>query len=282
MKWAFLGPLGTYSEMAVHVFAQDADDELSDGSLIACATIEDVFEQVERGRVDYGVVPIENSMEGSVTSTLDCLLNVSDVKIIRETIVDISHSLCGPAGIDKGSVTTVYSHPQALGQCRRYIQRHFPGAQVVAASSTAEAVERVGAQKDSVAIGNSLAAQRYGVQVIENSIEDYAGNQTRFVVITRSNTTNSAKPGELYKTSLALFLKEDKPGALLNILAEFAYGSINLTKLQSRPTKQGLGNYMFFIDLEGHVDKPEIRTALDCLRLKLREVRVLGCYSTIK
>lgn len=282
MKWAFLGPLGTYSEMAVHVFAQDAGEDLNDGALIACTTIEDVFEQVERGRVDYGVVPIENSMEGSVTSTLDCLLNVSDVKIIRETVIDISHSLCGPTDMEMSSVTTVHSHPQALGQCRRYIQRHFPGAQVIAASSTAEAVERVGTQEGSVAIGNGLAAQRYGVQVLESSIEDYAGNQTRFVVITRSTVTNTAHAGELYKTSLALFLKEDKPGALLNILAEFAYGNINLTKLQSRPTKQGLGNYMFFIDLEGHVDTPEIRTALDCLRLKLREVRVLGCYSTIK
>ncbi len=148
------------------------------------------------------------------------------------------------------------------------------GRPVTAANSNAEAVQTAVANPGTAAIGPALAAKLYGGEIVESGIEDYAGNQTRFVVIGRGLRSRTGRD----KTSLALFMKKDKPGALLMILSEFAYGDINLTKIQSRPTKRQLGDYMFFVDLEGHVDDQNVRTALDCLRLKLREVKVLGSY----
>lgn len=280
MKWAYLGPSGTYSEMAVRAFI-GGEEDAPDASFMPCPTIEDVFEQVARGVAERGVVPIENSMEGSVNATLDCLLADSHIKIVKETVLDIHHALCAPSDIDLGDVDIVFSHPQAMGQCRRWLQRNIPNATLEPASSTAGAVEQCMNRTGVVAIGNVLAAKHYGATILADAVEDFSGNQTRFVIIERAGEHPAIQPNIDYKTSLALYLKADKPGALLNILAEFAYAEISLTKLQSRPTKQGLGNYMFFVDFKGHVDAAQVRTALDCLRLKLREVRVLGCYDEI-
>lgn len=272
---AFLGPAGTFSEAAL--LSLDFDDV----EPVPCTSIEEVFEAVERGLVDTGVVPIENSVEGSVTATLDGLVFDSTLEIQREVVLDIHHCLVGAKGVDIGSIKTIFAHPQASGQCRRWIARKLPGRTVIAANSNAEAVQKALAEPGTAAVGPALAAELYGAEIIERNIEDYAGNQTRFVEIGRGLAPRkSGSGGETvpYKTTLALFLRADKPGALLMILSEFAYGEINLTKLQSRPTKRALGDYMFFIDLEGHVDDPAVRMALDCLRLKLREVRVLGSY----
>ncbi len=267
-RFAFLGPAGTFSEEALLSLGIDGLDPYP------CVSIDEVFEAVERGQADGGVVPIENSVEGSVPATLDALAFETSLEIQGELVVDIHHALILAPGADLAGVATVVSHPQATGQCRRWLSRNLPGRTVLAANSTAEAVQRAVGDPTVAAVGTRLAAELYGGKIVEPAIEDYAGNQTRFVLIGRGLRPRTGDD----KTSLALFLKADKPGALLMILSEFAYGEINLTKIQSRPTKRALGDYMFFVDLEGHVEDQHVRTALDCLRLKLRDVKVLGSY----
>ncbi len=267
-RYAFLGPAGTFSEEALFTLAID------DVEPVPYATIAEVFEAVERGQAEAGVVPIENSVEGSVPATLDALAFDSQLEIQTELVLDIHHCLVVAPGTALGDITQIVAHPQASGQCRRWLARHLLGRPVTAANSNAEAVQTAVANPGTAAIGPALASKLYGGEILEPDIEDYAGNQTRFVVIGRGLRSRTGAD----KTSLALFMKKDKPGALLMILSEFAYGDINLTKIQSRPTKRQLGDYMFFVDLEGHVDDQNVRTALDCLRLKLREVKVLGSY----
>ncbi len=267
-RYAFLGPAGTFSEEALLSLG------IEDLEPYPCVSIDEVFEAVERGQADAGVVPIENSVEGSVPATLDALAFETSLEIQGELVLDIHHALILAPGADLAQVKTVVSHPQATGQCRRWLARNLPGRTVVAANSTAEAVQHAVADATIAAVGTRLAAELYGGEIVEPAIEDYAGNQTRFVIIGRGLRSHTGHD----KTSLALFLKADKPGALLMILSEFAYGEINLTKIQSRPTKRALGDYMFFVDLEGHVEDQNVRTALDCLRLKLRDVKVLGSY----
>lgn len=267
-RYAFLGPKGTFTEEALlSVAAEDAEQ-------IDCVSIPEVFEAVERGRADLGVVPIENSVEGSVPATLDSLVFETSLEIQREIVLDVHHSLVAAPGTRLADVRVVASHPQATGQCRRWLGRNLPSCDIQAANSTAEAVQRAVSEPGVAAIGTRLAAELYGGEIIDPAIEDYAGNQTRFVVVGRGLCERTGAD----KTSLALFLKQDQPGALLMILSEFAFGDINLTKIQSRPTKRALGEYMFYVDLEGHVEDARVRLALDCLRLKLREVKVLGSY----
>ncbi len=268
-RFAFLGPAGTFSEEALLSLG------IEDLEPYACSTIGEVFEAVERGLAEGGIVPIENSVEGSVPATLDALVFDTQLEIQSELVLDIHHQLVVGSDVEKlADVTQVVAHPQASGQCRRWLARNLPGRPVIAANSNAEAVQTALAEPKTAAVGPRIAAELYGGRVLEENIEDYAGNQTRFVVIGRGLRSRTGND----KTSLALFLQKDKPGALLMILSEFAYGEINLTKLQSRPTKRALGDYMFFVDLEGHVEDRNVRLALDCLRLKLREVKVLGSY----
>lgn len=268
VRYAYLGPAGTFSEEALLSLG------IADLEPVECASIAEVFEAVERGRVDGGVVPIENSVEGSVPATLDALAFDTQLEIQGETVIDIHHSLVVAPGTTRAQIESVVAHPQASGQCRRWLERHLPGRPVAAANSNAEAVQIAVAAPGVAAIGPALAAELYRGEVLERDIEDYAGNQTRFVVIGHGICERTGND----KTSLALFMKKDRPGTLHMILSEFVYGEINLTKIQSRPTKRQLGDYMFFVDLEGHVSDERVRLALDCLRLKLREVKVLGSY----
>ncbi len=271
-RWAFLGPEGTFSEEALRRFGEPGVEPL------ACTTIAEVFEAVDRGRADAGVVPIENSIEGSVPATLDALAFDTALEIQAEVVLDIHFSLVTAPGVKLADVTSVVAHPQASGQCRLWLERHLPGRPVTAANSNAEAVQIAVANPGVAALGPAIAAELYGGAVVQAHVEDYADSQTRFVLVGRGLRERTGKD----KTSLALFMKKDKPGALLMILSEFAYGDINLTKIQSRPTKRQLGDYMFFVDLEGHVEDANVRTALDCLRLKLRTVKVLGSYPRVK
>jgi prephenate dehydratase len=237
-----------------------------------CPTISEVFELVDRGRVSYGVVPIENALEGSVNETLDAFAFSSGAQIVYELVLDIHHNLIAMPGTNLKDIHTVSSHPQALAQCRRWLARQLPNAKTIATTSTAEAVRNL--QPGQAAIGATLAAQLCQAAVLEQQIEDHYGNQTRFVVM----GTQTPKPTGNDKTSLALFMQEDRPGTLLMILAEFAYAGLNLTKIQSRPTKRALGDYMFWIDVHGHATDLALKTALDSLRLKMREVKLLGSY----
>jgi prephenate dehydratase len=241
-------------------------------SFIECATISEVFEQVDQGRATHGVVPIENTLEGSVNEALDAFAFTTGAQIVNELILNINHNLIAAPDTLLRDIRVVKSHPQALAQCRRWLSRNLPNAKTLATTSTAEAVRNLGVGE--AAIGTNLAAQLFSARILEEQIEDHYGNQTRFVVM----GMQAQKRSEKDKTSLALFMKEDRPGTLLMILAEFAFAGLNLTKIQSRPTKRALGDYMFWVDVEGHADDLHLKTALDSLRLKMREVKHLGSY----
>jgi prephenate dehydratase len=265
---AYLGPAGTFTEEALLSLGVEGVEP------VPFATIGDVFLAVATGDCESGVVPIENSVEGSVNETLDALAFDHELHVTAELVRDIHHALVVAPGVKLSDVTAVVSKPEATAQCRAWLSENLPGRPAVAANSTAEAVQRAIAEPGLAAIGTELAVELYGGDVLAGAIEDFVGNQTRFVVIGRGLGERTGHD----KTSLALFMQRNKPGALLMILSEFAYGQIDLTKIQSRPTKKQLGEYMFFVDLAGHIEDPAIALALECLRLKLREVKVIGSY----
>lgn len=274
MKIGFLGPRGTFTEEALL-----ATVKIDEKDLVPYSTEPDVIHAVERGEVEKGIVPIENSIEGSVNATLDVLAFEASLLIERETVIPISHYLVAQHGVKKEDIRTVISHPQATAQCRLYLSANLPGAIVHAANSTAEAVKTVAdaGPKDGqamAAIGPRLAAELYGLETIDSNIGDFESNKTRFVIVGRE----PAAPTGHDKTSIVCFIYEDRPGSLLQILQEFAHRYINLTKIQSRPTRKALGEYCFFIDVEGHQEDAQVAQALSCLRCKIRQVKVLGSY----
>lgn len=276
---AFLGPEGTYSDEAARRFAARLGKDTAD--YLACPSFNTVFEFVDRGKCDFGVVPTENSLEGAVTSTLDNFAFTSNAQILGVEVLPIHHCLLCHPDATRNDIERVASHPQGLAQCRRYLAANMPTLTTVTTSSTAESAQRAAADIHTAAIANAFAAKRYGAQVLEEDIEDHMGNATSFALIARQGSP-AVFEGDTYRTSLALFMKEDKPGTLLMILSEFGFAGINLTMIQSRPTKQGLGDYMFFVDVEGRETDPDVQTALNCLRLKLREVKVLGSYPVLE
>ena len=274
-SFAYLGPAGTYHDEAARAFAHRLGIE--NPELVECPSLSEVFDCVDRGRTEYGVVATENALEGPVTATLDNFAFRSSATILGEHVLDIHHCLIMHPDATRDDVKTVVSHPQGLGQCRRYLNDKLHGIPTMTVASTADSARRAAADKSVAGIGNAFAAKLYGARVEEACIEDHFGNQTSFALIGRQGHV-PVLTGTKFKTSLALFLQADRPGALLMILSEFAYAGINLVKIQSRPTKQALGDYMFFVDIEGSTSDLEVQTALNCLRLKLREVKVLGSY----
>ena len=271
--YAFLGPAGTFSDMAVRAFVErgtlDANYEP-----LACETLADVFEAVDRGKANYGVVPIENSLEGSVTAVLDAFAFTTRAEILGEIALDIHQALLLAPGAKLGDIKTIASHPQGIGQCRRWINRNLPDCQLRLADSTAAAAKMAAEDSSVAAIASILAAELVGIDVFEEAIEDNLSSQTRFVLVGKGPVQHDG-PG---KSTLALFMNADRPGTLQMILSELFYAGVNLTMVQSRPTKRDLGDYMFFIDIDGYADEPNIATALNCLRMKMREVKVIGSY----
>ena len=272
-KTAYLGPAGTWAEEALL-----AHTDITSGDTTPCASVYDVVAAVSRGEVSQGIVPMENSLEGSVSATLDVLaFEMENIHITREIVHPVRHCLIARSGMPLDRIDTIISHPHAHAQCRRFVRENLPRAEVVAANSTAEAVRLVGeSSSDWAAIGSRLAAEKYGCVVLNDDIEDHADNETRFVLL----ATEPAPQGlaEQYKTSIVCAIAKDKPGSLLQILQEFSERSINLTKLESRPSKQGLGDYIFFIDMEGKLDDSAVAGALERLRHKLASVKILGSY----
>ena len=268
---AFLGPSGTFTEAALLSQSDLAEEERRSERAVP-----DVITAVEKGEAEFGVVPIENSIEGAVTVTLDTLAFDTDLLIQREIVLPVSLSLLARDGARKADLKTVISHPQATAQCRMWLAKNLKGAAVEAANSTAEAVERVARsqRKDIAAIGTAHAASIYKLKTFAKDIEDHPENETRFVLIGRGVPAPSGHD----KTSIVCFQKQDRPGSLLAILQEFAARAINLTKLESRPTKRGLGDYCFFIDLEGHVSDELVADCLRNLVAKTAEVKFLGSY----
>ena len=270
---AYLGPQGTYSDEAARLFAKRWAAKTR---IRECPSFNEVHEAVDRGRCEFGVMPIENSLEGVVTATLDTLAFKGGVSIMGSTVLNIHHCLMVNPESSLDKVTTIASHPQALAQCR-LARCPLPPCRVWPFRPLQKVRAKAAQDKTVAGISSKFAGQLFDCTIAEEGIEDHYGNQTRFVLIARQGHEPVLESDNM-KTTLALSLNADKPGSLLMILSELNYANVNLTMIQSRPTKQGLGDYLFFIDIEGTPANPAIKTALDCLRLKLREVKVLGSY----
>ncbi len=264
MKIAVLGPAGTFSHEAALQYNKNAD-------LFFVNSVWEVFEVLEQKKAEYGVVPVENSIEGGVGITLDALM-VFDQKIVKEIVLPVRHYLCGVGKLEE--VKEVSSHTQALAQCRKFL--HSINAKTVQASSTAAAAEQIAKAKDKTkaCICSKLAAQLYGLKIIKEDVQDEKNNMTRFFVINRKDS----EPTGNDKTSLAVYPQEDRPGLLYEILGIFAKRKINLTRIESRPSKQKLGEYIFFIDIEGHRKDKLIREALQELSDSIKIVKIFGSY----
>jgi prephenate dehydratase len=240
----------------------------------------DVLAATAAGEVDVGFVALENSIEGTVRQVLDGLIFEHDLLIQHETALRVHQNLLAPAGMALAGVRRVVSFPDAAAQCRRFLAEHVPGAQVVAATSTAEAARLVAAGEageGAAAIGTALAAKLYGLDVLAEGIEDHEDNTTRFVTVARHDAGIPAPTGH-DKTTIVCFQKADQPGSLHGILGQFTARNINLTKLESRPTKHILGDYCFIIDLEGHIDDEVVADCLRDLHAQLRNLKFLGSY----
>jgi prephenate dehydratase len=275
VRVAYLGPEGTYSHEAVM-----ARPEVEEWELVPLPTVHETIMAVHHGGADRALVPIENSLEGSVNATLDTLaVEAEDVAIVGEAVQTISHCLIAPPGVVIEDIRTVLSHPQATAQCARFLRERMPAAVVTPASSTAEAVRTAaGADGATGALGNRLSAELYGGHVLAEGVEDMAGNQTRFVWLAPAG---SSVPGQgPWKTSVVFWgAGDDAPGWLVRCLSELAERGVNLTMIESRPRRLALGHYMFFADLQGHADDPAVAEAVAAVAQHTEVLRVLGSYS---
>jgi len=262
---AYLGPAATFThQAAVRRFGSSAE-------LMPVRTIADIFDEVERGRAEYGVVPIENSTEGAVNVTLDRLID-TDVSIIGEVTLDITQNLLSRASA-LSEIKIVCSHPQALAQCRKWIAAHLPDARTEEMSSTTASAERAREDPSVAAIASEMAAKLYAVPIMRPRIEDNPSNSTRFLVIGR----RPASPTGHDKTSI-LFSMKNEPGVLYSILAPFAQRRLNLTKIESRPTKRRPWEYVNFVDFEGHRDTETVREVLAEVKERCQFLKILGSY----
>jgi len=261
---AYLGPQASFSNLAaLKRFGTQLE-------YVPCESITDVFLEVEKGNADYGVVPIENSIEGAVTYTLDMFVD-SDLKICSQIILDIAHNLLANCAKDK--IKRVYSNPNVLGQCRIWLQENLPCAERIEVSSTTRAAIIAAKEKNSACIASLLAAKIYKLNVLARNIEDSPHNATRFMVIGRANVAATKHD----RTSI-LFSIKDKVGALHDMLVPFKKYRINLTKIESRPSKKKAWDYYFYLDLEGHRDDPKVKKALAELEAKCKFMKILGSY----
>jgi prephenate dehydratase len=277
MRLGYLGPAGTFTHAALL-----ASDRAHDAEAIPFPTERETILAAVDGRVDAALVPIENALEGGVNATLDTLaLDAPGARIVGEELLPISHALIARRPLALGAVTAVVSHPQPLGQCRRYLATQLAGRRTAAATSTAEAVRTVAESAEPwVAIGPEAAAGIYGAVVLERGIEDEPGNETRFVWVSAGPAPfHDGRAGAPARTSVVFHGPGDgTPGWLMRCLAEFASREINLTRIESRPRKQRLGHYLFLVDLDGHERDPRVHDAIAGLRGHCELVRVLGSY----
>lgn len=269
-RYGFLGPAGTFTEAALLQWLSGRDADV-----VAYATVDGAVDAVRTGEVIAAMVPLENSVEGSVTATIDALAAGEGLAILAEAQVPVSFSLIARPGTVMNKVSGVTTHPHAHAQCRRWLAENLPDAQVSFAPSTAMAASLVAEGEEDAAISAPLAAEVYGLEVLASDIGDRPA-ETRFVLISTPQAPEPATGAD--KTSLVLFMGEDHPGALLEILTEFAVRGVNLTRIESRPTGGGMGDYFFSVDVEGHLDDARVGEALMGLRRVCAEVRYLGSY----
>ncbi len=264
LKIAYLGPQASFTHLAaLKKFGSQVE-------YISCDHIGEVFQRVDKSDCDYGVVPIENSIEGAVTHTFDLLVD-SDLKICSQILLEISHNLLSHANLNR--IKTIYSNPQVFGQCRQWLLKHCPQADLMEVASTTKAAQIAADKKNAACIASSLASTVYGIPVLRREIEDVPHNITRFLVI----ATEDVPPTGGDRTSI-LFSIKDKIGALHDMLLPFSRRKINLTKIESRPSKKKAWDYYFFVDLQGHRQDKKITEALNQLEQKCKYLKVLGSY----
>ena len=267
MRVAYLGPAGTNSEVAALQACHGAE-------LLPMPTIPAIARAVSTGEAERGVAPLENSLQGTITDTVDTLIRDDGLAICGEVVLAIEHCLMAPPGTARTDIDVIYSHPQSLGQCRRFLETEFPGARTEAALSNAEAVAVAMRTPRAAAIAPARAAEIYGAEILQRGIEDSRVNKTRFVVLAREGAPQSGRD----KTSIAVAVAHDRPGTLVAVLHEFSDRQINMTRIESRPSGAELGVYIFLIDIEGHRDDPIVAQALASVKEQASFFKVFGSY----
>ncbi|MGO1343929.1 prephenate dehydratase [Chromohalobacter japonicus] len=266
VKVAYLGPEGTFTQQAA--LKHFGDSAVS----LPMATIDEVFREVEAGAAHFGVVPVENSTEGIVNSTLDTFMDAS-LRICGEVVLRIHHHLLVSSNTRRDKISRIYSHPQSLAQCRKWLDAHYPNAERVPVSSNAEAARLIKSEWHSAAIAGDMAAKRYELDKVAEKIEDRPDNSTRFLIIGHQDTPISDDD----KTSIVVAMR-NQPGALHDLLEPFHRHKIDLTRVETRPSRTGVWNYVFFIDFKGHRDDPQVAAVLEEITLRAAELKVLGSY----
>ncbi len=265
LKIACLGPLATYTHLAaLRHFGSSSE-------YIPVDSIKEVFEAVDTGRASYGVVPIENSNEGVVSYTLDMFIDY-DLKVIAEVMLEVSHNLLSRDG-DLSKIKRVYSHPQGIAQCKEWLEKNLPGAMLLDTSSTAKAAEIAAREEGAAAIASEAAARLYDLKFAARQIEDRRHNYTRFLIIGKESPPVTGRD----KTSIMFSIK-DRPGALYDILEPFKKSGLNLTKIESRPSKRKAWEYIFFVDMEGHVQNETVKKAIKEIEDNCLFLKILGSY----
>ena len=277
MRVAYLGPPGTVSDEALTAAAPDAEG-------VSLSSLRDVVLSVQERRVERALAPVENALEGGVDPVLDCLaLEARDVVMIGEVVQPVSYCLAAGSQVELSQITMVLSHPQALGQCTHWLAKHMPQAAVVPSASTGDAVREVAADPTGTraAIGTRLAARRYGAVTLAEGLEDDPGNATRFAWLARVEDAPASPASGPAKTALIFWgMGSNSPGWLVSCLAVFAFAGVNLTRIESRPLRRGMGQYMFFLDLEGSMTDGAVSGAVSDLHKHAEVVRVLGSFAT--
>ncbi len=264
---AYLGPEATFTHLAsISKFGSSV-------KYVPCNSITEVFQEVDRKRADYGVIPVENSIEGAVTHSLDMFID-SDLKINSEILFEISHHLMSNSGLK--DIRKIYSNPQVFGQCRIWLETHLPKAELIPTASTTAAAQKAGQEERAAAIGSKLAAAIYNLSILAEGIEDLSHNMTRFIVIGRQIPPRTGKD----KTSVLVSIK-DKVGALYEMLDPIRKNKINMTKIESRPSKKKAWDYYFYIDMEGHVEDKQVKKTLEQIEPEVRFLKVLGSYPIV-
>jgi prephenate dehydratase len=279
MKIGYLGPEGTFSEEASLKYK----NKIGKGTYRSYSTIHDILIAADKGEVDEAIVPIENSVEGSIGIVTDMLVNEVKLQIKQELVIPVKHYLLAKKNVPLKKITDVISIPIVLDQCKGYLRKNLSKAKLHFAYSTAEAARKVASEIDMfgaghpAAIGTKNAAKLYGLKIIDSEINDYRDNSTRFVVLSKADSKRTGHD----KTSIVFSILKDRPGGLYQILGEFASRKINLTKIESRPTKRTLGDYYFFVDMQGHRMDPKIAAALSKVKKCASFFKIIGSYPRI-
>jgi len=279
MKVGYLGPEGTFSEEASNLYRT----KIGKADFIPFSTFHDILLSVDKGRINEGIVPIENSIEGTINLVTDMLVSDVDLKICQEIVIPVHNYLMAKSKVPLSKITEVLSYPPVIDQCKNYLRVKLPKAKIRFSFSTADAARQVAEAtemqdlSEPAAIASQNSAKLYGLKILDKDVNDFAGNSTRFIVLSKKDHPRTGKD----KTSIAFSIMKDRPGGLYEILGEFARRKINLTKIESRPRKTTLGDYYFFVDMEGHSSDALVRQALNQVKKRASFFKSFGSYPRI-